>query len=72
MDESVEAVRWIVVFFDREDKPIDVYEPSDPPGSWPIRARLARQAQGWVPSSTRHLTVRTEVRILDFTVGDHN
>lgn len=72
MQESVTSVRWIIVFLDREGKPIDVYEPRQPASSWAIRAGLAKRVDGgYIDGAVRRLAARIQIRILDFTVGEY-
>lgn len=66
----VKKVRFIVIFYDRFGKPLEVYESEDKP--WEdvgiIRPGLAKRAKGSVDVSLRRLTARVEIRVLSFEV----
>ncbi len=62
--EPVKEVRYLVIFYDRNGKPIETSEGTTvgeeiPPG-------LAKRETGWVDDSVRPLTARVDIRILDF------
>jgi hypothetical protein len=62
--EPVKEVRYVVIFYDRNGKPVETYEGTTygnemPPG-------LAKRETGSVDDSVRPLTARVEIRILDF------
>jgi S1-C subfamily serine protease len=66
----VRDVKYIVIFWDRSDAPVQVIEGARNPDWQFIPAGLAKRAWGFADESTRRLTARVEIRILGFTVGE--
>jgi hypothetical protein len=69
MQSPVESVRWIIIFYDKEGKPIDTY--GDETTRYGIRPGLAKRVAVFdgVDGSVHMLTDRVEIRILDFTLA---
>jgi hypothetical protein len=70
---AVKNVKFIVIFYDRLSKPLEVYESgsdimADDPGV--IRPGLAKRATGSVDLSLRRLTARVEIRVLGFDLTE--
>ena len=67
----VQNLKFIVIFYDRFGKPIEVYE-SESQGRWDyvgvMRPGLAKRTKGSVDISVRRLTARAEIRVLGFEV----
>jgi len=67
----VQYVRFIVIFYDRLGKPLEVYDSKgDVLDEYlgVICPGLAKRAKGHVDVSVRRLTARVEIRVLSFDV----
>lgn len=65
--ESVTRVRYVVIFYDKTGKPIDSDEHTY---GEVIPAGLAKRTGSAIDNSVRRLTVRSEIRVLDYVIAD--
>jgi hypothetical protein len=73
MQSTVESVRWIVIFYDSDGKPIDTYGDGTDIYYYRLKPGLAKRvavdSRSGVDASVQRLTSRVEIRVLDFTLG---
>ena len=65
---NVKDVSYLIIFYDSQGNPIDVYMPREMTIKPKIPAGLATRVTGYVDNSVRKLSATVQVRILDFKI----